>query len=33
VVFAVTGALAVVSGLHYLYRASSKRFVEPVRDA
>jgi cardiolipin synthase (CMP-forming) len=32
-VFMVTGALAVVSGLHYLYRASSRRFVEPAHDA
>jgi cardiolipin synthase len=32
VVFVVTGALTVGSGLHYLYRASSRRFVEPVAD-
>jgi cardiolipin synthase len=29
--FIATGALTVGSGLHYLYRASSKRFVEPPR--
>jgi hypothetical protein len=33
VVFVVTGALTVGSGLHYLYRASSRRFVEPGADA
>lgn len=33
VVFIATGVLSVGSGLHYLYRASSKRFVEPVHDA
>jgi len=33
VVFAVTGGLTVGSGLHYLYRASSPRFVEPGSDA
>ena len=32
-VFIATGVLTVGSGLHYLYRASSKRFVEPPRDA
>jgi cardiolipin synthase len=33
VVFAATGALTVGSGLHYLYRASSRRFIEPGHDA
>jgi hypothetical protein len=28
-----TGVLAVGSGLDYLYRASSRRFVEPGTDA
>lgn len=32
-VFAATGVLTVGSGLHYLYRASSRRFVEVSRDA
>ena len=32
-VFVATGVLTVGSGLHYLYRASSRRFVEPGRDA
>jgi cardiolipin synthase (CMP-forming) len=31
--FIATGALTVGSGLHYLYRASSRRFVESPRDA
>src|SRR6187399_1279088 len=31
-VFVSTGVLTVGSGLHYLYRASSRRFVEPARD-
>jgi len=33
VVFAVTGVLTVGSGFHYLYRASSRSFVEPGTDA
>ena len=33
IVFVATGVLTVGSGLHYLYRASSRRFVEPVSDA
>lgn len=33
IVFVTTGVLTVGSGLHYLYRASSKRFVEPRIDA
>jgi phosphatidylglycerophosphate synthase len=33
IVFAATGVLTVGSGLHYLYRASSRRFVEPGSDA
>ena len=33
VVFVATGVLTVGSGLHYLYRASSRRFVEPDSDA
>ena len=33
IVFVVTGVLTVGSGLHYLYRASSRRFVEPGSDA
>ncbi len=32
VVFVATGALTVGSGLHYLYRASSRRFIEPDHD-
>lgn len=32
VVFAATGVLTVGSGLHYLYRASSRRFVEIDHD-
>jgi cardiolipin synthase len=32
IVFAATGALTVGSGLHYLYRASSRRFVEVKSD-
>lgn len=32
-VFVSTGVLTVGSGLHYLYRASSRRFVEPSSDA
>jgi len=32
-VFVATGVLTVGSGLHYLYRASSRRFVEPETDA
>jgi cardiolipin synthase len=32
IVFGATGALTVGSGLHYLYRASSRRFVEVPRD-
>lgn len=32
VVFIATGVLTVGSGLHYLYRASSKRFVESATD-
>lgn len=31
-IFVVTGVLTVGSGLHYLYRASSRRFVEPSSD-
>lgn len=31
-VFVTTGVLTVGSGLDYLYRASSRRFVEPGRD-
>jgi cardiolipin synthase len=31
-VFVTTGALTVGSGIHYLYRASSRHFVEPARD-
>ncbi|MBK5257642.1 MAG: CDP-alcohol phosphatidyltransferase family protein [Vicinamibacteria bacterium] len=33
IVFAATGVFTVASGLHYLYRASSRRFVEPDHDA
>jgi len=33
VVFVATGVLTVGSGLDYLYRASSRRFVEPGSDA
>ena len=33
IVFAATGALTVGSGLHYLYRASSRRFVEVKSDS
>jgi cardiolipin synthase len=33
IVFAATGALTVGSGLHYLYRASSRRFVEIEHDS
>jgi cardiolipin synthase len=33
VVFVVTGGFTAGSGLHYLYRASSRRFVEPGHDA
>jgi len=32
VAFIATGVLTVGSGLHYLYRASSKRFVERPLD-
>lgn len=32
IVFAATGVLTVGSGLHYLYRASSRRFVERPHD-
>jgi cardiolipin synthase len=32
ILFVATGALTVGSGLHYLYRASSRRFVEPPHD-
>lgn len=33
IVFAATGVLTVGSGLHYLYRASSRRFAEVPSDA
>jgi cardiolipin synthase len=32
-VFVTTGILTVSSGFDYLYRASSRRFVEPIKDA
>jgi len=32
-VYVVTGLLTVGSGFHYLYRASSRRFVDPELDA
>lgn len=33
IVFATTGALTAGSGLHYLYRASSRRFIEVESDS
>ncbi|MEO5761733.1 MAG: CDP-alcohol phosphatidyltransferase family protein [Vicinamibacteria bacterium] len=33
VLFVSTGVLTVGSGLHYLYRASSRKFVEPAHDS
>jgi len=33
VIYVITGVLTVGSGLDYLYRASSRRFVQPESDA